>query len=211
VQVASEVGAPCALTSVIVTAAGQTVRLTPAPPLDSDPTTVAELRLPPGDHPVAARASARCAAQTVVVEAGQVLRLDPGQAPVLTVSVSAPRGALAIRLGIQGAMLAPEQGVADRELVCAGVRSSRKALCRAEADLALAIARKNVAWALCVRDQLPELRAVADLVEAVQARADRHAEALAQARIDALADRVARCAGTAVPEAGQDLVVHQAP
>jgi hypothetical protein len=196
---------------VVLDAAGQSVRLAPAPPLGSDPTPIAELQLPPGDHAVAARATARCSEQTVVVESGQVLRLERGQAPVLTVSVGSPGGALAIRLSIQGAVLAPEQGVADREQVCAGVRRARKALCRAEADLALATARKNVAWALCVRDQLPELRAVADLVDAVQARADQEAEALAQARIDALAERVARCAGTAIPGEGRDLVVRRPP
>jgi len=232
VQVVNHVAAPCALGGVVVSAGGQTVRLAPAPPPlppGEDPAVVAALRLPPGEHTVAARASARCPTgegdasggaraagepsepNVLVVETAQVLHLDRGQAPMLTVGLSSPGGALSVRIQIEGATLAPAGGVADRALVCAGVRSTRKALCRAEADLAQATARSNVAWALCVRDQLPALRAATDLAEGIQARADREAEALADFRMGELASRVERCAATAMPTAEPDRVVHQAP
>jgi hypothetical protein len=205
VQVVNHVAAPCALGGVVVSAGGQTVRLAPAPP-----------PLPPGEDPAVVAALARAAGEpsepnVLVVETAQVLHLDRGQAPMLTVGLSSPGGALSVRIQIEGATLAPAGGVADRALVCAGVRSTRKALCRAEADLAQATARSNVAWALCVRDQLPALRAATDLAEGIQARADREAEALADFRMGELASRVERCAATAMPTAESDRVVHQAP
>lgn len=217
VKVVSAVGAPCALGSLVVTAGGQSVRLAPAPPLprDGEPSTVGELRLPPGEHAVSARASARCAGgapdgvETVVAEAGQVLRLERGEAPSLTVALSSPDGALAVELRVQGALLRSAPGVADRELVCAGVRSSRKALCRAEADLALASTRKNVAWALCVRDALPALREVTELSEDAQDRRDAEAEALMGARLAALAAQVEGCASVDGPEVGATTITQR--
>ena len=215
-RVVNRIDGPCELVGVALGVGAQTVRLSPAPPRGVEPAVVAEILLAPGEHVVAARASARCPSggvepDTVVVGTQQVLRLE--RPAVITADLASRPGAgageprIAVRLSAQGGVLVPESGVADREQVCVGVRSTRKALCRAEADLALATARKDVAWALCVRDQLGELRTAADLYDAVQARADEEAQALAAARVGALAGRVERCASGAAPDDASPLTI----
>ncbi|MCC6553361.1 MAG: hypothetical protein IT372_10120 [Polyangiaceae bacterium] len=216
----NRIAAPCELVALSLGVDAETVRLAPAPPRADAPAVVAELMLPPGEHTVRARASVRCgspdgalrperdaAPETLVVEAERVLRMD--RPVTITADLSsleaAPR--IAVRLSAQGGVLIPEAGVADRDLVCLGARKTRKALCRAEADLAAATARKDVAWALCVRDHLGALRAASDLYEAVEERADPEALFLAAARLTALSARVERCATSAVSEADPPLTV----
>jgi hypothetical protein len=217
-EVTNQVGGPCQVVGLVIGAGSETVQLRPAPPPSATAVPVGELQLAPGDHVVGARVSARCAGgagiETVVVGTQQILRLEPrprsNPAVMITLASRAGEGSgrIAVALAVRGGVLVPERGVADRDQICAGVRATRKALCRAEADLALATARKDVAWALCVRDLLGELRAASDLYDDVQARADQEGEELAQARLHELAARVERCAAGMVPESASSLVVH---
>lgn len=214
--IVNRIDAPCELVGVMMAVGAETVRLMPAPPRSVEPVLIADLLLAPGEHVVAARVSARCASggaepETIVVGTQQVLRLE--RPAVITADLASRAGAgagerwLTVRLSARGGVLLPEAGVADREQVCADVRATRKALCRAEADLALATGRKDIVWALCVRDQLGELRAAVDLYDAVQARVDEEAKTLAAARVDALEGRVKRCASGAFPDGKPPLMV----
>lgn len=202
--VENHVGAPDALDRLVVSIDGADVALSSVPPPAGDPAVVALLRLPPGQHTIAIRATARGVDQNIAVVAAQQifhLQEDPAAISVDVRSREAPAEEadqrLAVDLRMRGGQLSPELGAPQpegKDERCAPLRPIPRALCRAAADLAHASEHNDTVSALCVGDKLTEMRRLAQVAET----ADHDTAMLAEQQVTRISREVDRCAGDEV-------------
>jgi hypothetical protein len=144
---------------------GETMPLSTLPPAGGDPATVGSLRLPPGAHSIAVRATTRRSGEVIVVDAHQPFRVQRGPS-VIGVNVRSATGAsasspVAVNLTMLGGRLAPDIGAPPPDGIdeqCATLEPIPRAMCRTAFDLAEANRKNDVVAALCLRDRLAELR-----------------------------------------------------
>jgi hypothetical protein len=190
---------------------GEPLPLSALPPAGGDPATVGSLRLSPGAHSIAVRATARRAGgEVIVVGAHEPFLIERGASAigvdVRSATDAGPLGAsapVAVNLTMRGGRLSPALGAPPpdgKDQHCAGLLPIPRALCRAAFDLDEANRHSDVVTSLCLRDKLAELRRLAVIGESGRAEN----VALAEARATALSRLAERCVGDVVASPAPD-------
>lgn len=203
ILVENHVGAPDALDRLIVAIDGADVALSAVPPPEEEPSVVAMLRLSPGQHTIAVRATARGATQDIAVVAAQHLFLLAEGPAAINVNVRSREATadtmdqrLAVDLQMRGGKLTPELGAPPpegKDERCAMQPPIPRALCRAAADLAEASEKSDTVSTLCVQDKLSEMRRLAQIADV----ATGETASLAERHVLALSREIDRCVGDA--------------
>jgi hypothetical protein len=200
----------------------ETMPLSALPPAGGDPATVGSLRLPPGAHSIAVRATARRSGEVIVVGAHQPFLVQRGPS-VIGVNVrSAPHSSgtspVIVSLTMLGGRLAPDIGMPPPDGIdeqCATLEPIPRAMCRAAFDLAEANRKNDVVTSLCLRDKLAELRKLAvgtlpappSTAEGAPPLDGVDSAGLADSRAAALSRLAERCVGDIVASPAPDSVV----
>jgi len=203
ILVENHVGAPDALDRILVSIDGADVSLSMVPPPEGEPVAVAMLRLPPGQHTIAVRATAHGADQDIVVVAAQQIFHVSEDPAAINVNVRSQKAEakpedqrLFVHLAMRGGKMAPELGAPpeDKDERCGMQRPIPRALCRAAADLAQASQSSDTMGTLCVQDKLGEMRRLAQIAEASPGETAN----MAEKQVVALSREVDRCIGDKV-------------
>jgi hypothetical protein len=203
ILVENHVSSPDALDRLLIAVDGADVPLSSVPPPEEDPLAVAWLRLPPGPHTIAIRATARGVDQGLVVIAAQQLFHVAKAAAAINVHVRSRGEAtdteerIAVDLRMRGGQMAPAFGAAppeEKEERCAPLRPIPRALCRAAVDLDQAAKRDDIKSALCVQDKLSEMRRLAQIADG----ASSETASLSEQHVLQLSGQVDRCIGDTV-------------
>lgn len=215
-RISNHVAAPGQLDGVSIVVDGETVPLSSVPPDGGDAATVASLHLAPGSHAIAVRAKASAHApgsEVLVVGAQLPFLIERGPAAITVDVRSSAAGSsssnassaspVAVALTILGGRMAPDFGVApsdDKDERCATLLPIPRALCRAAVDLDGATRKNDIVAALCVRDNLVEMRKLAIIGESGKG----DSVSLAEAQVARLSRQVELCAGDVVASPGPD-------
>lgn len=212
IRVTNHVNAPDQLDKLAITVDGETLSLSAVPPSGASAASVSSLKLSPGAHIIAVRASARTRRDTVVVGAQQAFHVTGGPAAIVVDVRSVSSGSraetdvtlgldepVAVELAINGGRLDPAFGAArndDKEVRCGPLLTIPKAICRAAADLDAATRRRDVVTTLCVQDKLAAMRKLAMIADTSKG----DAAEMAARDVTLLSQQVDYCVG-------QDVVV----
>jgi hypothetical protein len=200
ILVENHVSSPDALDRLLIAVDGADLPLSSLPPPEENPLAVALLRLPPGPHTIAIRATARGIGQGLVVVAAQQL-FHVAEAPAaINVHVRSRGEAtvteerIAVDLRMRGGQMAPAFGAAlpdEKEERCAPLRPIQRALCRAAVDLDQAAKRDDIKRTFCVQDKLFEMRRLAQIADA----ATSETVSLSEQQMQKLSGEVDLCIG----------------
>lgn len=189
IRVENQVAEPDELDRLLVTVDDAAVPLSTLPPRGEAPATLTALRLAPGPHTLAVRATTRSAGdERAVVAAAQTFHVAAAPASigiaVRSRPAGSPEGRIAVDLTLRGGHMAAELGAAPPETQaerCAPLQPTPRALCHAAGDLDDAARRNDPALVLCIRDRLAVMRQLAAI------------GAEAEPRVLALAREIGKC------------------
>ena len=194
ILVANQLAPTDELDQLLVTIDDAAVPLSTLPPRGEVPAMLTALRLAPGPHTIAVRATTRGAGdERAIVAAAQTFHVAAAAASIGVAVRSRPAGSLdgriAVDLTMRGGHMAAELGAAtpaSQAERCAPLQPTPRALCHAASDMDEAARRNDLVGVLCVRDRLVTMRQLAAI------------GAVAEPQVLALAREIDRCVRTDV-------------